>query len=159
MREINQIFEGVEGPRRSNATRRDLCKMPAIGMLGAARGGEGCVDMARFGRSKPEFPRRFMTLDHGIPSRDAFSDLFNALDPGGLRDALSELASGRGELLKDDAVAVDGKALRRSFSDAASRSPLHLVRLRRAAPACRRAGSRRCEVERDRRDAEASRAT
>ena len=33
-----------------------------------------------FGRSKPEFPRRFMTLEHGIPSRDAFSDLFNALD-------------------------------------------------------------------------------
>ena len=47
MREINQIFYGVEDPRRSNATRRDLCEMPAIGLPRAARGGEGCVDMAR----------------------------------------------------------------------------------------------------------------
>ena len=127
MREINQIFEGVEDPRRSNATRHDLCEMPAIGLLCIMCEGEGCVDMARFGRSKLEFPRRFMTLEHGVPSRDAFSDLFNALDPGGLRDALPEPAFGRGERLKDDAVAVDCKALRRSFKDAASRSPLHLV--------------------------------
>ena len=94
--------------------------MPAIGLPRAVRGGEGCVDMARVRRLKLEFPRRLMKLEHGVPSRDAFSDLFNALGPGGLRDALPVLASGRGELLKDDSVAVDGKALRRSFKDAAA---------------------------------------
>ena len=127
MREISQLFEGVEDPRRSNATRHDLCEMLMIGLLCVMCGGEGCVDMARFGRSKLEFLLKFMKLEHGIPSHDAFSDLFNALDPGGLHDALLKLASGWGELLKDDVIAVDGKALRRSFKDAASRSPLHLV--------------------------------
>ena len=30
-------------------------------------------------------------------------------------------------LLKDDVIAIDGKSLRRSFADAAARSPVHLV--------------------------------
>ena len=123
-------------------------------------GGEGCVDMARFGRSKLEFLLKFMKLEHGIPSHDAFSDLFNALDPGGLHDALLKLASGWGELLKDDVIAVDGKALRRSFKDAASRSPLHLVHAF-AAQSRLVVGQVRVDAKsnRDHGDAEASRAT
>ena len=132
MQDLIQIFEGVEDSRRSNATRQDLCEMPVIGLLCAARGGEGRVDMARFGSSKLEFLRKFMKLKHGVPSRDAFSDLFNALDPGGLRGALSELSSSRGERLKDDAVAVDGKDLRRSFKDAAATALRHRRATRRS---------------------------
>ena len=56
--------------------------MPATGLPRAVRGGEGCVDMARFGRSKLEFLLKFIKLENCVPSRDAFSDLFNALDPG-----------------------------------------------------------------------------
>ena len=37
------------------------------------------------------------------------------------------LAEGWAAGLEGEVVAIDGKALRRSFSDAASRSPLHLV--------------------------------
>ena len=53
-----------------------------IALLSVLCGGEGCADMERFGRAKEPFLRRFMVLAHGIPSHDAFSDLFNALDPG-----------------------------------------------------------------------------
>ncbi len=30
-------------------------------------------------------------------------------------------------MLDDDVIAIDGKSLRRSFADAAARSPVHLV--------------------------------
>ena len=53
-----------------------------IALLSTFCGDEGCVDMEQFGRAEEPFPRRFMTMKHGIPSDDAVSDLFNALDPG-----------------------------------------------------------------------------
>ena len=73
------------------------------------------------------FCARFMGLKHGIPSHDAFSDLFNALDPGGLQGVLLRLLEDWAAVLDGDVIAIDGKSLRRSFADAAARSPVHLV--------------------------------
>ena len=67
-----------------------------------------------------------MTLPNGIPSHDAFSRLFRMLDPVGLQKALLRLAQDWADRL-GEVVAVDGKALRRSFEDAAERSPTHLL--------------------------------
>ena len=119
MEEFAHVFEGVVDPRRSNATLHDLDGMPVIGLLSALCGGEGCADMERFGRAKEGFLRGFMRLAHGIPSHDAFTNLFNAPDPGGLQWAMLRPAEGRAAELGGEVVAIDGKALRRSFSDAA----------------------------------------
>ena len=64
----------------------------------------------------------------GGPSRDVLSNRFIALDPGGLQRAMSRLAKGWAVGLGGEVVAIDGKALRRSFAAAASRSPPHPVR-------------------------------
>ena len=94
MEEFSHLFEGVADPRRSNATLHDLDEMLMIGLLSSLCGGEGCTDMERFGRAKEKFLRSFMRLPHGIPSHDAFTNLFNALDPGGLQRAMLRLAEG-----------------------------------------------------------------
>ena len=126
MEEVFHIFEGVEDPRRSNATRHDLHEMLLIGLLSTVCGGEGCTDVALFGQSKEAFLRTFLRLEHGIPSHDAFSDLFNALDPKPFQAAMQRLVAGfAGEL--GGVIAIDGKAVRRSFDRAANKSPLHLV--------------------------------
>ena len=127
MQEFSSLFEGVEDPRCSNATRHSLHEMLLIALLSVLCGGEGCADMERFGRAKEPFLRRFMTLAHGIPSHDAFSDLFNALAPDGLQKVLLRLLEDWSALLEADVIAIDGKSLRRSFADAAARSPVHLV--------------------------------
>ena len=118
MQEFSSLFEGVEDPRCGNATRHS----PHEILLSVLCGGEGCADMERFGRAKETFLRRFMTLAHGIPGHDAFSDLFNALDPDGLRKVLLRLLEDWSALLEADVIAIDGKSLRRSFADAAARS-------------------------------------
>ena len=128
MEEFAHIFEGVVDPRRSNATLHELDEMLMIGLLSALSGGEGCADMERFGRAKEGFLRGFMRLAHGIPSRDALTNPFDAPDPGGLRRAMLRLAEGRAAGLGGGVTAIDGKALRRSFPAAASRSPPHPVR-------------------------------
>ncbi len=130
MKEFSQLFEGVSDPRHSNATRHDLHEMLMIALLSVLCGGEGCHDMSLFGRSKEKFLRRFMALEYGIPSHDAFSDLFNALDPKSFQPVMQRLLGDFARNLaggSDPVIAIDGKALRRSFDKASGKSPLHLV--------------------------------
>ena len=94
MEEFSHLFEGVADPRRSNATLHDLDEMPMIGLLSSLCGGEGCTDMERFGRAREKFLRSFMRLPHDLPGHDAFTNLFNALAPGGLQRAMLRLAEG-----------------------------------------------------------------
>ena len=98
-----------------------------IGLLCVVCGGQTCTDMELFGRSKEEFLRRFMRLEHGVPSHDAFSPLFRILDPDCLGRALVRLAEDWARRLGPDVTAIDSKTLRRSFEDASGRSPLHAV--------------------------------
>ena len=121
------IFQGVGDPRRSNATTHDLVEMLAIALPATLTGWSSCNSFARFAECKIEFLRRFMRLKGGPPSHDAFSDLFNALDPEELGAALALFAQQLLAALPDDRAAIDGKALRGAFADASKRSPLHLV--------------------------------
>ena len=127
MLDISLLFHEVEDPRRSNATRHDLQEMLLMALLSALSGGEECMDRECFGRAKEGFLRQFLRLEHGIPSHDAFSNLFRALDPAGLHGVLQRIAKDWAERLGGEGVAVDGKVLRCSFEDATRRSPLHLV--------------------------------
>jgi len=90
MRDICGIFNGVDDPRRSNATRHDLQEMLVIAFLCFLSGGQDRADMERYGCMKEGFLREFMTPGHGIPGRDAFPGLstrpvrtgFTASSPG-----------------------------------------------------------------------------
>ena len=81
MEKLRIIFNGLEDPRKSNATRRDFHEMPAISVLSSLCGGQTCVDMADFAKNNEGLLRRFMRPEHGPPSRDSFSRLFRMLDP------------------------------------------------------------------------------
>ncbi len=130
MEKLRRIFNGLEDPRKSNATLHDFHEMPAVAVLSSLCGGQTCVDMADFAKNNEVFLRRFMRLEHGPPSHDAFSRLFRMLDPVPFAAALARFAADWAKALEAEGVrqvAVDGKALRRTFSKAAELSPLHLV--------------------------------
>ena len=132
MEEFHHIFEGVEDPRQSNATRHDLHEMLMLGLLSTMRGGEGCSDMALFGHTKRAFLDSFMTLKQGILSHDVCSDLCNALDSLKLQTVLIRLPAcsrqGGGFCRSTwDVIAVDVKAPRRSYDRARKQSAPHLV--------------------------------
>ena len=126
LQELFSVFQGVEDPRRGNATRHDLNEMLVVALLSMLTGGRTCVDMEDYGCASESLLRRFLTLEHGIPSHDTFSRLFRLLDPAALQTALLNLAQSWADRL-GDVVAVDGKALRQSFEDASERSPTHLL--------------------------------
>jgi len=74
-------FAGLEDPRTNNAGRHDLLEILVIALSAVLCGRETAVDKAEFGRAKEEFLRRFLRLEHGIPSQDTFSRVFRHLDP------------------------------------------------------------------------------
>ncbi len=131
MPNYSHAFEGITDPRRRNATSYDLHEMLMIALLTVLSGGEACTDMAPFGRDRKDFLRRFMTLKHGLPSPEAFSDLFTCLNPQERGRTLTRLSVDWSHRLKDrlpeevdDVIALDGKALQPSFSEATDRQAL-----------------------------------
>jgi predicted transposase YbfD/YdcC len=119
-------FEGLRDPRSGNAGRHDLLEMLIIALCTVLCGGEDCTDMAEFARTKLEFLRGFLKLEHGAPSHDTFSRLFRLLDPEQFRACFQRFMARFAEACQG-VVAIDGKVLRRSFDKASGKSALHMV--------------------------------
>ena len=130
MKKLRKLFKGVKDPRISNATRHDFKEMLTISLFSSLCGGHTCVDMAEFAVGNEKFLRKFMRLEHGLPSHDSFSRVFRRMDPKSFGRALVAFAKKWAKALKKDGIrqiAIDGKAVRRAFKDASKRTPLHLV--------------------------------
>jgi predicted transposase YbfD/YdcC len=126
MEGFKACFEGLEDPRTGNAGRHDLLEMLMIALCTVLCGGEDCTDMAEFARTKLDFLRGFLKLEHGPPSHDTFSRLFRLLDPEQFRQCFQCFMARFAEACQG-VVAIDGKALRRSFDKASGKSALHMV--------------------------------
>ena len=130
MERFRQSIKGAEDPRISNATRHDFVEMPAISLLSSLCGGQTCVDMADFAADNEAFLRTIMPLLHGPPSHDSFSRVFRRMDPKPFGRSLARFAKRWAKALKKEGVrqiAIDGKAVRRTFSRTAERTALHLA--------------------------------
>jgi predicted transposase YbfD/YdcC len=119
-------FEGLEDPRTGNAGLHDFHELLMIALCAVLCGGQGATHMAAFAAAKEPFLRGFLKLANALPSHDTFSRLFRLLDPEQFRASFQRFvatfsATGR------DVVAIDGKALRRSFDRASGLSALHMV--------------------------------
>jgi predicted transposase YbfD/YdcC len=125
MEKFERIFRQVPDPRAANA-RHDLLEVLVVALAAVLCGAESCADMADFGLAKEGLLRRFLRLEHGIPSHDTFSRVFRLLDPVAFETAFRRFMAGFAEQLAG-VVAVDGKALRGAFARGQRSTPLQLV--------------------------------
>jgi predicted transposase YbfD/YdcC len=129
MRKFKKAFGRLADPRAGNA-RHDLQTVLFIALAATLCGADSCSDMADFGKSKEEFLRLFLDLEHGIPSHDTFSRVFRLLDPRAFERTFRRFMAAfaeANELKLTGIVAVDGKALRGAYERGARATPLHLV--------------------------------
>ena len=70
MERFRTIFQRVDDPRKSNATKHDLIEMLVIALLATL---PGKSSYSSFAWCKYEFLSQFMTLKGGPPSYGAFS--------------------------------------------------------------------------------------
>jgi predicted transposase YbfD/YdcC len=115
-----ECLEGLPDPRVERTRLHKLVDILVIGLCSELTGGEGLKDMPVFGQAKREWLETFLELPGGIPSYDTFRRVFAAIDPSHFLDCFVEWVQGICPTLKDDTVAIDGKALRRALNEGKS---------------------------------------
>lgn len=126
-RSLVEIVGDIEDPRRGNAIRHNLVEVLTIALLAAICDCTRFTEMELFGLEREEWLRSFLTLENGIPSHDTFGDIFAAIDPEQLRLCLIEWTESIRKKIQGEVVAVDGKTIRGSKSDAEGKRAIHVV--------------------------------
>jgi predicted transposase YbfD/YdcC len=127
---IGSYFESLSDPRHTRNRKHLLMDIVVIAVCGLVCGCDGPTAIHRWATQRHEWLRTFLTLPHGIPSRDCIRRLLLALKPEAFQKcfqawiahALPTDADGPARL-----VAIDGKTCRRSHDAAHGLGPLHIV--------------------------------
>jgi predicted transposase YbfD/YdcC len=93
-----------------------LIDILVIGICTLLCGGESFNDMEDFGHAKQEWLKTFLELPNGIPSHDTFNRVFSALNPTQFLDCFLRWTQSLRKAVKQEIVAMDGKALRRALN-------------------------------------------
>lgn len=125
MRKFKRMFRRLKDPRAGNS-RHDLVEILFIALAATLAGATACTDFEQFGLAREDVLRKFLELEHGIPSHDTFSTVLRALDPRALEAVLRKFSKAFGA---NGVVSLDGKALRGAFARGKRSVPHHMVNL------------------------------
>ncbi len=120
-------FAELNDPRKPYLIEHSLLDIVAITICAVICGAESWVEIEAYGQSKAEWLGTFLALPHGIPSHDTISRLFIHLEPGQLQDCFLSWIQAIAELHPGEVVAIDGKAVRRSYDQGKGKGAIHMV--------------------------------
>jgi predicted transposase YbfD/YdcC len=129
MGKLKRFFKRLRDPRADNASH-ELLEILVIALAATLCGAEGASDMADFGVHKEDLLRRFLPLEHGIPSHDTFSRVFRMLEPVAFEQMFRCFMAAFSKFHRLDlsgVIAIDGKSLRGAYERGKSATPMHLV--------------------------------
>ena len=124
-------FRDLPDVRQSGKVKYPLDEILLLCLLAVVAGAETITDIARFGRHKLAFLRRFRPFADGTPAHDHLGDILATLDPEPFeRCFVAWVAAQTG--VPAEVVAVDGKTPRRSGSKTSKKKkdpkgPIHIV--------------------------------
>ena len=130
---FEEFFEELPDPRIDRRKRHSLLDILFVSVCAVICGATSFVDMADFGNAKEGWLRERLELENGIPSHDTFRRLFILLEPDAFLQCFVKWASHLAEVISrpdgraGDVVALDGKTLRRSFSEATGLGAVHVL--------------------------------
>jgi predicted transposase YbfD/YdcC len=124
---ITHHFADLTDPRIDRSRLHELLDIVAIAICAVVAGADSWDDIEDFGNAKIDWLKTFLALPNGIPSHDTFRRLFERLDPDEFQRGFLGWIEALHEATERQVVAIDGKALRRSFDRAKGQSALHMV--------------------------------
>src|SRR5262245_14132214 len=124
---LQTYFADLKDPRIDRTRFHLLLDIVTIAICAVICGAEGWEDIAKYGVAKRDWLQTFLALPYGIPSHDTFRRVFCLLDPAAFQECFQRRIDALAEGLGIKRIAIDGKALRRSFDRAAGKAALHLV--------------------------------
>jgi predicted transposase YbfD/YdcC len=107
-------FKELPDPRVDRTREHELIDILIIAICTLLCGGESFNDMEDFGYAKQEWFKTFLNLRNGIPSHDTFNRLFAGLDSKRFLDCFLRWTQSLRQVVAQEIVALDGKALRRA---------------------------------------------
>ena len=121
-------FSDLDDPRQEKQSSRHLLiDILMLTILAVICGADSWVAVERFGRSKEDWLKQFLSLPYGIPSHDTIGDLFSRLDPEQLQACFLKWIQTAFSLSEGEIIAIDGKKLRHSYDTAKSKPAIHMV--------------------------------
>jgi predicted transposase YbfD/YdcC len=124
---ILRRFDQMPDPRGPNSIH-NLADMAVMAILAIICGADGWVQVEMFAKAKRKWLATFLDLSEGIPSHDTFGRVFALLDPEAFERCFGAWTAELVKSCRGKLVAVDGKAIRRSFTRSWDKSGMaHLV--------------------------------
>jgi hypothetical protein len=120
-------FADLEDPRVERTRLHNLLDIVFIALCAVVSGANDFVGMAKFGRSKQDWLRKFLELPGGIPSHDTFNRVLSALAPASFLDCFLSWVEALQVNTAGRIVGIDGKTVRASLDRAKGQNPLHVV--------------------------------
>jgi predicted transposase YbfD/YdcC len=125
--DILRRFDQMPDPRGPNAIHQ-LADMVVMAILAVICGADGWVQVELFAKAKRKWLATFLDLSEGIPSHDTFGRVFSLLDPDTFEGCFNAWTGDLVNSCRGKLVAIDGKAIRRSFTRSWDKSGMaHLV--------------------------------
>lgn len=122
---LAEVFVSIHDPRQQAKVQHDLVELLVVAVNAVLVGAETLVEIGLWAREKLDWLRKYLRLEHGIPSHDTFGRLFGLIDAEQFEAAFRRWVSGILPALGAETVAIDGKTSRRSGGVDAT--ALHLV--------------------------------
>ncbi|MGI0118255.1 ISAs1 family transposase [Zooshikella sp. RANM57] len=124
---IADHFSHLDDPRVERHRRHTLVDIITITICAALCGADDWVAIERFGKAKEAWFQGFLELPNGIPSHDSFGRFFSHLCPSSFQKCFIQWVQSITNNFPGKLIAIDGKTLRRSFTESDKKNAIHLV--------------------------------
>jgi hypothetical protein len=120
-------FASLPDPRIERHRWHHLSDILVIAVCAVLCGAESFPAIADFGHEREAWLKQFLELPAGIPSHDTFTRVLRLLDPLQFQACFLSWLHAVAETTAGAVIAIDGKALRRSFDKGRAKRAIHMV--------------------------------
>lgn len=117
----------IKDPRVERSRKHPLETILVLSLLAVISGADDFVAIERYGEAKKAWLSTFLDLSGGVPSHDTLGRVFAMLDTTALAQAFQRWTLAMATNSREKLIAIDGKALRRSFKHAGDHAFVHMV--------------------------------
>jgi predicted transposase YbfD/YdcC len=119
-------FKDLTDYRQKGKVSYPLDEVLLLMLAAALAGADTIADIARFGRAKLSFLRRFRLYANGTPSHDQLGIILAKLDPVAFQRCFVAWTAAQTKT-SAEVIAIDGKTVRRSYLKKGAEEPIHVV--------------------------------
>jgi hypothetical protein len=119
-------FQDMTDYRQKGKVSYPLDEVLLLKLAAALAGADTIADIARFGRAKLSFLRRFRLYANGTPSHDQLGIILAKLDPVAFQRCFVAWTAAQTKT-SAEVIAIDGKTVRRSYQKKGAEEPIHVV--------------------------------